>query len=142
MNQFLSSYGTLVVPAVVALVFLLLAIKIVNAVARVVFLVLVVAVLGGGFLAYGRVSAMRNAIDSAAGQSTTGLTTKTALYNAVGVPARQTLRDAGLNPGLLKIRILCAGPNTEVQLRYQDPNYLFGALDKYYDVPHDSKVHC
>jgi len=142
MNQFLGMYSGLLVPGVIALVLLFVVVKVVNAIVRIVSLVLFVAVLTAGFLAYGRLSAIQNAVNAAANQSRTGRTTATALYDAVGVPARQALSAAGLDPSLLRVRILCAGTNTQIQLRYQGPGFMFGVLNQYYDVPHNSRVRC
>lgn len=138
----LGAYSGLLVPAVVALILLIMVIKVVNAVLRLISLVLLVAVIAGGYLLFGRVSALQKAVDAAAGQNTSGLTTANAIYNAVSTPARQALSSVGLDPGLLRVRILCAGPNTRIQLRYNDQGFLFGMLDQYYDVPHNSRVGC
>src|SRR5437773_2765414 len=134
MDHFLSTYGGLLVPGAVALVLLLLVIKVVNAIVRLVALAVLIAMLVGGYLAYGRVMAMQKAAEAAVhhGRPTSAV----ALTGAIGVPARQAIAKAGLNPAYLRVHVVCAGPNTTAQLRYADKGFLYGVLShQTFDVP-------
>lgn len=143
MNHLLGAYSSLLIPGIVALVLILIILKVVSAVLRLLSLVLLVAVLAGGYIAYGRLSTIQKAVDAATAQGQSSYHSAIALKQAVLGPAQQALAQSGLNPADLHVHVICAGPNTQVQLRYDDPNFLFGALSQqWFDVPTNANVRC
>ncbi len=143
MDHLTGAYGGLLVPGVVAVVLIFIAIKVVNAIIKLVSLVLLVAVLFGGYLAWGRISSIQKAVDAALTQGQTGMTSQQALAATVGTQARQALSQTGLDPSLLRVHIVCAGANTQIQLRYADDQLPWSLLSQqWFDVPHDSRVGC
>ena len=141
MEHFFSAYGGLLIPGAVALVLLILVIKVVNAIARLVALAVLLAMLVGGYLVYGRVMDMQKAAEAAVHHGRP--TSAAALASAVGTPARQAIARAGLNPAYLRVHVACAGPDTTVQLRYADKGFLFGVLSRQtFDVPLGNNVRC
>lgn len=142
MEHILSGYGSLLIPAVIAIVLLYLVFKVVSMILKLVTLVLLVAILFGGFQMYSRISTMQQAVDAMVSQGKTTMTTDRNLAHVVGISARQVLSETGLNPVKLHVHIICDGPNTQIQVRYADDGFLFGMLNHYYDVPHDSRIGC
>ena len=143
MNHLLGAYSSLLIPGAVALVLLFLVFKVVNAIAKLVSLALLIAILAGGYLAYGRLSGIQKAVDAATQQGQTQYKSAAALAHAVGDPARQALAQTGLNPAYLRVHIVCAGPATQVQLRYADDSFMFGVLSQQWiDVPLNNNVRC
>ena len=140
MDHFFSTYGGLLIPGAVALVLLLLVLKIANAIFRLVGLVVLIALLVGGYLVYGRVMDMQKAAEAAVHH---GRPTAAARASAVDAPARQAIAKAGLNPAFLRVHVVCAGPDTRVQLRYADKGFLFGVLShQTFDVPLGNSARC
>jgi hypothetical protein len=141
MDHFLSADGGPLIPAGLALVLLILVIKLVNALVKLVALAVLIALLVGGYAVYGDVRAIQKAAAAATQQGRRTLAT--ALANAVGPPARQAIASVGLKPAFLRIHVVCAGPNTSVQLRYVDRSFLFGVVShQTVDVPLGDSVRC
>jgi hypothetical protein len=141
MDHFLSADGGPLIPGALALVLLILIIKVVNALVRLVALAVLIAVLVGGYAVYGDVRAIQKAAAAATQQGQRALAT--ALANAVGPPARQAIASVGLKPAFLRIHVVCAGPNTSVQLRYADRSFLFGVVShQTVDVPLGDSARC
>src|SRR2546421_12627350 len=141
MDHLLSADGGSLIPGAVALVLLILVIKVVNAIVRLVALAVLIALLVGGYAVYGDVTAIQKAAAAAPQQGRRALAA--ALANAVGPPARQAIASVGLKPAFLRIPVVCAGPNTAVQLRYVDRSFLFGVLShQTVDVPVGDSARC
>lgn len=133
----------LLVPGAIVLVLLFVILKVVNAIVKLVSVALLLAILAGGYLAYGRVSSIQKAIDAATTQGQAGLMSQVALENTVYNSAKQAMTSTGMNPAYLRINVHCAGPKTQIQLRYTDDSFLFGLLSNQdFDVPHDPRVRC
>jgi hypothetical protein len=126
MDHFLSADGGPLIPGALALVLLILVIKVVSALVRLVALAVLIALLVGGYTVYGDVRSIQKAAAAATQQDRRTLAM--ALAKAVGPPARQAIASVGLKPAFLRIQVVCAGPNTAVQLRYVDRSFLFGVL--------------
>ena len=142
MNLALGPYTGLIIPGVLAVVALYMVVKVASAAFKVVMTLVLLAALGGGYVAYQRISPLVSAASAAAYQGRSGMTTASALARAVGTPARQAIADTGLNPAYVRIHVTC-GPNTQVQFRYADEHYLFGLLSKQWiQVPMDSSARC
>ena len=134
MDYFLSVNGGPLIPGAVAIMLLILVLKAANAILRLVGLMVLIALLVGGYAAYGRVMAIQKAAAAATQQGRRTLAT--ALATAVGPPARQAIASVGLKPAFLRIHVVCAGPDTAVQLRYVDRSFLFGVVShQTVDVP-------
>ena len=141
MDHFLSADGGPLIPGALALVLLILAIKLVNALVKLVALVVLIALLVGGYAVYGDVKAIQKAATAVSQQGPPTLAT--ALANAVGPPARQAIASVGLKPAFLRIHVVCAGPDTSVQLRYVDRSFLFGVVSRQtVDVPLGDSARC
>ena len=141
MDHFLSADGGPLIPGAVALVLLILVIKVINAVVRLVAPAMLIALLVGGYAVYGDVTAIQKAAAATTQQGRRALAT--ALSNAVGPPARQAIASVGLNPAFLRIHVVCAGPNTSVQLRYVDRSFLFGVVShQTVDIPLGGGARC
>ena len=66
MDHTISAYSGWLIPALAVIVLLVVAIKVVNAVVRFLSLVLVAAILFGGYMAYGRLTAIQNGVNAVA----------------------------------------------------------------------------
>jgi hypothetical protein len=114
---------------------------VVKALFRLVGLAALIAMLAGGYAVYGRMIAIQKAAAAAAHQGR--VASATALASAVGVPARQAIARAGLKPAFLRVHVVCAGPDTSVQLRYADGSFLFGVVShQTVDVPLGDSARC
>ena len=141
MGHLLSADGGPLISAAVALVLLILVIKVVSALVRLVALAVLIALLVGGYAVYGDVRAIQKAAAAATQQGRRTLAP--ALANAVGPPARQAIASVGLKPAFLRIHVVCAGPDTSVQLRYADQSFLFGVVSHHtVDVPLGDSARC
>jgi hypothetical protein len=141
LDHFLSVNGGPLIPGAVGIVLLILVLKAANAILRLVGLVVLIALLVGGYAAYGRVMAIQKAAATAVHQGRR--TSAIALANAVGTPARQAIAAAGLKPAFLRIHVVCAGPDTSVQLRYADRSFMFGVVShQTVDVPLGDSARC
>ena len=141
MDHFLSADGGALISAAVALVLLILVIKVVNALLKLVALAVLIALLVGGYAVYGDVTAIQKAAAAATQQGRRTLAAT--LANAVGPPARQAIASVGLKPAFVRIHVVCAGPNTSVQLRYVDRSFMFGVLShQTVDVPLGDSARC
>jgi hypothetical protein len=141
MDRLLSADGGPLIPAALALVLLILVIKVVHALVRLVALAVLIALLVGGYAVYGDVRAIQKAAAAVTQQGRRTLAT--ALANAVGPPARRAIASVGLKPAFLRIHVVCAGPDTSVQLRYADQRLLFGVLShQTVDVPLGDSARC
>jgi len=141
LDYFLSVNGGPLIPWAVAIVLLILLLKAANALLRLVGLVVLIALLAGGYAVYGRVMAIKTAAAAATQQGR--VASAAALAKAVGPPARQAIASAGLKPAFLRVHVVCAGPDTTVQLRYADQSFLFGVVsDQTVDVPLDARARC
>jgi hypothetical protein len=126
MDHFLGSDGGPLIRGAVAIMLLILVLKAAKAILRLVGLVVLIALLVGGYAVCGRVIAIETAAAATTHQGR--LTSAAALESAVGVPARQAIASTGLKPGFLRVHVVCAGPDTSVQLRYADQSFLFGVV--------------
>lgn len=143
MDHTISAYSGWLIPALAVIVLLVVAIKVVNAVVRILSLVLVAAILFGGYMAYGRLTAIHNAVNAVAIQHKGQTLTRHAIENAVYDSLSSNLSPVGLNPSLFLIDVRCAGAQTQIQVRYTDPNYMFGLLsNQNFQVAHDPRVRC
>lgn len=143
MNHLLGAYSSLIIPGIVALVLILIILKVVSAVLRLLSLVLLIAVLAGGYIAYGRLSTIQKAVDAATAQGQSSYHSAAQLAAAIRTPAQEALAQSGLNPADVNVRAICVSSNVQVQLRYDDPNFLFGALSQqWFDVPTNANVRC
>lgn len=135
-------YNSLLVPGVVAIVLLIALAKVVSAIVKLVTVAMVVAILIGGFMMFGRINALQSAAEAAAhagGQVTSSL----AMANAVARSARHTAAELGLNPAYLHVRLHCETAPPQVRLRYADDAFMFGLLShQVFIVPLSSSVHC
>lgn len=129
----MGSYSSLLIPGAVGLVLLFTVIKIVNAFIKLVALVVLIAVLAGGYLLYGRISSVQKVADAVAGQNISSV----AVARTV---ARQAAATAGLNPAF--VQVACAG-GRQLQLRYSDDSFAFGILSRQdFTVPLADGAHC
>jgi hypothetical protein len=141
MDHFLSADRGPLISAAVAIALLIVGLKVANAILRLVALAVLIALLVGGYAVYGDVRAIQKAAAAATHQAR--LTSAAALAKAVGPPARQVLASAGLKPAFLRIYVVCAGPDTSVQLRYADQSVLFGLVShQTVDVPLGDSARC
>ncbi len=129
----MGSYGSLLIPAAVALVLLFLIVRAVGAIVKLVALVVLIAVLAGAYGLYGRISSVQKVADALSGQNLT----------SVGVArsaARQAAASVGLNPAF--VQVACAGGH-QLQLRYADDSFAFGILSRQdFTVPLSSGARC
>jgi hypothetical protein len=141
MDHFLSADGGPLIPGALALVLLILVIKVVNALVKLVALAVLIALLVGGYAVYGDVRAIQKAAAAATQQGRRTLAL--ALADAIGPPARHAIASVGLKPAFLRIHVVCAGPDTSVQLRYVDRSFLFGVVShQTVDVPLGDSARC
>ena len=157
MNQFFSTYGSVIVTVVIALVLVIallkIAIAVEHAVVRIATSLLTITVLGvvlvAGFTLLGRVSAIQNAATAAvqgigeSSQTPTGTIPAATLTQNLDASARRALLAVGLNPAYLRLYVSCAGPRPRLHLIYADDTFMFGALSSHdYTVPVPNIVRC
>ncbi len=129
----MGSYGSLLIPAVVALVLLFVIVRVVGAIVKLVALVVLIAVLAGAYGLYGRISSVQKVADTLAGRHVTSV-------GVASTVARQAAASAGLNPAFVEVS--CAG-GQQFQLRYADGSFLFGILSRQnFDVPLATGARC
>jgi hypothetical protein len=143
MDHMLNTYSGWLIPAAVVIVLLVVVIKVVNAIVRILSLVLLAAILFGGYMAYGRLTAIQNSVNAVAIQNGHHPLSQSAIQNAVYNSLSSQLSSVGLNPALFQIDVQCAGANTQIQVRYTDPSYMFGLLsNQNFQIPHDPQLSC
>ena len=154
MDQPFSSYSSILVPVVVALVLVILLIKIAiaieHAVIRIAASLLTIlflgAVLVAGFSLASRLNAIQNvavAAVQAGGVSGGSAISATALTRTLDTSAGKALVTVGLNPKYLHLTVRCNGPQAWLHLSYLDSTFLFGMLNQHdFVVPIPVKVRC
>jgi hypothetical protein len=143
MDHLINDYSGWLIPALAVIVLLVVAIKVVNAIVRILSLVLVAAILFGGYTAYGRLTAIQNSVNAVATQHKGQPLSHNAIQNAVFDSLSSHLSSVGLNPSLFQIDVQCAGVQTQIHVRYTDPNYMFGWLsNQSFQLPHSPQVRC
>ncbi len=129
----MGSYGSLLIPAILALVLLFAIFRVVSAIFKLVALVVLIAVLAGGYGLYGRISSVQKVADALNGQRVTSVGLAT-------MAARQAATSAGLNPQY--VQVSCAG-GQQLQLRYADNSFMFGILSRQdFNIPLSSGARC
>lgn len=156
MNQFFDTYGSLLVPAVIALVVVIVLLKIVmaieHAIVRIASALLTIIVLGavliGGASLVGRINTIQNAamaaVSSLGGSgNTASAVSAAALTSQLDAQARKALADVGLNPSYLRLYVSCDGSQPRLHLSYLDDRFMFGALSHHdFTVPVNANVRC
>ena len=143
MDLLAGPYGNLLVPGALALVLLVVVLRVVRTIVRIVGLVALIAVLVSGYTLYSRITAIQQAAAAATHMPHSGTLTAGAIAGAVTPPARQALVEAGLDPTMLRVTVVCAGPQTRVELRYVDHGFPYSLLSQQtYTVPRSGNVRC
>lgn len=138
----LSAYSSLLIPGIVALVLLVVVMKVVGTIIKLVSLLVFAAILIGGFLMYGRISAIQSAADAVMRQSN-GVHSTAALIWTVNHSARRAAADLGLDPAYLRVDVQCVASQPQVSLRYTDEKFMFGLLSHQdFPVPLSTTVRC
>ena len=138
----LSAYSSLLIPGVVALVLLVVLMKVVGTIIKLVSLIVFAAILIGGFVMYGRISAIQSAADAVTRQSS-GVNSAAALIWTANHSARRVAADLGLDPAYLRVSVHCVAAQPQVSLRYVDDKFMFGLLSHQdFPVPLSTTVRC
>ena len=128
----LSPYGTLLVPAVVAVVLIWLAIRIARAIIHLVVVALVIALLVWGYTQYQHVAALQSAAQQLARGAGSGSNGTPASYGAAATVVltrvRAVLSQAGINPSAIRASVTCAGGEAVLVLRDTQSSGALGLL--------------
>ncbi|HWE62137.1 MAG TPA: hypothetical protein VHB98_10545 [Chloroflexota bacterium] len=155
MNHLFGDYGSVLLPAVLALLAIVVLIKLIiaieHAVLRIVMSLLTILVLGTalvlGSSMIGRINgiqtALATAVRSANATTTGGVIQAPVLERQIDASADQALTSVGLNPAYLHTHITCDAAGATLHLRYSDPSFLDGILShQLFTAPLPNNVRC
>lgn len=157
MSTFLGSYGSILVPALIALVLVIVLVKIViaieHAIIRIATSLITILVLGsvlvGGYDLVKRADVIQRVAAATvggiapSGQDTAAPVGAATLTRSLDASARRALLGTGLNPAYLQLSVSCDGPRARMHLRYTDGAFLFGVLSGHDFVePVPANVRC